>query len=88
MRGADSGWVAIFAFVAAYDLVAAVRRREMLCGSARRHYANHPILLLLAVALLAHIFGHLPRYADPLHGAGVLAELLGESLRQWNRIRP
>lgn len=82
------GWVTILGFAAAYNVVQAGRRRELLSEACRRHRRNHPVLIpLAALGLWAHLMGWLDHRIDPLYQLGVAAERLADLIPRPRRNR-
>lgn len=82
-RGGDWGIIAIAVAGFGHNIIAAGRRREMICGAIRRHHREHPIPTLLIVAyLVTHAFGWLKPAYDPLYQIGALTERLAELLHR------
>lgn len=81
--GGDWGGIAILIVAAGHNIVAAGQQREMICGAVRRHHRERPVMTVgLAAWLLAHMFGVLPRWLDPLYWCGVVAEAAAELVRR------
>lgn len=86
--GGDWGLIGLAGFAAAHNVIAAGRRREMICGAFRRHAADHPLIVAGAVAgLIAHMYGRLGRY-DPLWFVGTGLERAAEITHSWRAHRP
>ena len=68
MKPADRAWVTIGAGVLAYEVVAGLRRWELLSEAADRYRRRRPLLTHLTVLYLSgHLLRRWPRRADPLH---------------------
>jgi hypothetical protein len=80
--GGDWGWLAIGALVVVHNVVAAGRRREMLCDSYRRHVRQHPLIVAAATAgLVAHLYGRLGPL-DPFRVSGDGLERAADVVRR------
>lgn len=68
MRPADRAWIALASAVFLYEVVAAVRRWELLSQAADRYRRRRPVVTHLTVLYMAgHLLRRWPRRIDPLH---------------------
>lgn len=67
-HSSDTAWIMLLGLAFAYNAWAGHSGRELLSGGARRHRATHPIITrLFIVAIIGHLTGWLPRWADLFH---------------------
>lgn len=67
------GWLLVFAVVSAIDIRAGLTGRPTLSCTFRDTARQHPVAVTAATGyLLAHLYGVLPREADPLSRLGEL----------------
>lgn len=71
MRPSDWAWIVLATGVVIWDVVC--EPGEMLSEASARYAKNHPLIAYVVIgAVAAHLSGSSPRWADPIHGIGVI----------------